>query len=105
MKKERNNSVKIAVQFGLIIFIAFMMLFSAVGVSAQDTVMRRYGLYVGANYGGRERVTLSYAVTDARTVAGVMQQLGGVMPTDSIILTDPSPALVKNTISEIKKSI
>ncbi len=106
MKKTTNNSFRnIAIQIGLIMFIAFLMLFSAVNVSAQDTVLRRYGLYVGSNYGGRDRVTLSYAVTDARTVSDVMQQLGGVMPTDSIILTDPSPMMVNHTIKEIQKSI
>ena len=105
MKRETDNSVRAAVQFGLIIFIALIMLFSAMNVHAQDTVMRRYGLYIGSNYGGRDRVTLSYAVTDARTVSDVMQQLGGVMPTDSIILTDPSPMMVKHTISEIRKNV
>ena len=106
MKKTENSSVKnILLQCGVILFITFMLLFAAVNVSADDTVMRRYGLYVGSNYGGRERVTLSYAVTDARTISDVMQQLGGVMPSDSIILNDPSPNMLKHTIAEIKKKI
>ena len=105
MKKNNDTGRNLLIQFGLVIIIAIMLLISAVDVSAQDTVMRRYALYVGSNYGGRDRVTLSYAVTDARTISEVMQQLGGVMPTDSVILTDPSPAMVNHTISEISKNI
>jgi hypothetical protein len=106
MKYNEKNSMKdIFIQCGLILFIASLLLFTAASVSAEDTVMRRYGLFVGSNYGGRERVTLSYAVTDARAISEVMQQLGGVMPSDSIILTDPSPNMLKHTIGEIKKKI
>lgn len=103
--KENNLRQNLLIQMGLVIMITLMLFFSAAQLSAQDTVMRRHALYIGSNYGGRERVTLSYAVTDARTVADVMQQLGGVMPTDSVILTDPSPAMVKHTITEIRKNI
>ena len=106
MNKEKVNTLKhILLQFSVIAFITLMLMFAVTNVSAEDTVMRRYALYVGSNYGGRDRVTLSYAVSDARTVSDVMQQLGGVMPTDSIILTDPSPAVVKNTIGEIKNRV
>ena len=105
MSRMSKMSKNLLSQVGLIMFIVMLLMLSAVKASAQDTVMRRYALYVGSNYGGHERVTLSYAVTDARTVSEVMQQLGGVMPTDSVILTDPSPRMVNHTISEIKKSI
>ena len=105
MKERKETGRNLFLQFGLIVLITMMLLFAAVNVSAQDTVMRRYALYVGSNYGGHDRVTLSYAVTDARTISEVMQQLGGVMPTDSVILTDPSPAMVNHTISEISRNI
>ena len=105
MKETMKTRKSLIMQIGLIFLITMMLLLTVMDVSAQDTVMRRYALYIGSNYGGRERVTLSYAVTDARTVSEVMQQLGGVMPTDSVILTDPSPVMVKHTISEIRKSI
>lgn len=103
MKSESMK--KVLIQFGIVAMIAMLFMLSATEAFAQESVMRRYSLYIGSNYGGRERVTLSYAVTDARAVSEVMQQLGGVMPTDSIILTDPSPALVDNTIKEIRKQV
>ncbi|MBI9109251.1 MAG: caspase family protein [Spirochaetales bacterium] len=102
MSKTMKN---IFIQVGVIAFITLLFLFSAVNVSAQESVMRRYALYVGSNYGGRDRVTLSYAVTDARAISEVMQQLGGVMPLDGIILTDPSPALVDDTVRAIRRQI
>ncbi|MFP4114549.1 MAG: caspase family protein [Spirochaetota bacterium] len=59
-------------------------------VGAQETAVRRYGLFVGANDGGSGRVTLRWAVSDARRVAEVMTEIGGVRSQDSYILTDPT---------------
>ncbi len=96
---------KMLLQISIIGFICLLFLVSAAGASAQTSVMRRYAVYVGSNYGGHERVTLSYAVTDARALSDVMQRLGGVMPADGIVLTDPSPALLKDTISTLKRNV
>jgi len=57
---------------------------------SQSQPVRRYGLFIGANDGGVERVTLRWAVSDARRVAGVMQEAGGIQPMDSYVLSDPS---------------
>ncbi len=57
---------------------------------AQNQPVRRYGLFVGANDGGEERVTLRWAVSDARRVAGVMQEAGGIQPMDSYVLSNPT---------------
>ncbi len=58
-------------------------------VSAQETPVRRYGLFVGANDGGQGRVTLRWAVSDARRLAEVMTEMGGIRAQDSYVLTDP----------------
>ncbi len=72
---------------------ASMFLALTVSVQAQETSgTRRFALVVGANNGGRERVTLRYAARDARAMAGVMQQLGGLVPTDHAVLIDPTRA-------------
>ncbi len=64
------------------------MLFAA-ALPAQDAQVRRYGLFVGANDGGRGRVTLRWAVSDAHRVAEVMTEVGGVRPQDSYLLSNP----------------
>jgi Caspase domain len=53
---------------------------------------RRLGLMIGANDGGRERVRLHYAGTDAQTFARSMQELGGIHPDDRLLLQDPDSA-------------
>jgi len=60
--------------------------------AAGDTTLplRRLALYIGSNNGGRGRVTLRYAEEDARAMAGVMQELGGVSGEDSLVLLAPT---------------
>ncbi|MDQ3003627.1 MAG: caspase family protein [Fibrobacterota bacterium] len=55
---------------------------------AEAAPKRRLGLMIGANDGGRERVRLQYAGTDAKTFALSMQELGGLDPKDCIMLQD-----------------
>jgi len=57
---------------------------------AQQSPLRRYGLFIGANDGGRERVTLRWAISDAERVAGVMTEIGGIRAQDAYLLTDPT---------------
>ena len=51
---------------------------------------RRFALLVGANHGGKDRVTLRYAVDDARAVQGVLEEMGGIYPRDSRFLANPT---------------
>jgi len=55
----------------------------------QGEAVRRFGLFVGANDGGGTRVTLRYALDDARSLAQVMEEIGGIDPADRSILVDP----------------
>ncbi|MFW6312441.1 MAG: caspase family protein [Spirochaetota bacterium] len=57
---------------------------------AQQPPLRRYGLFIGANDGGRGRVTLRWAVSDAERVADVMTEIGGIRAQDAYLLTDPT---------------
>jgi hypothetical protein len=52
--------------------------------------LRRYAIFVGSNDGGHERVSLRYAESDARAMAEVMQELGGVEQNDSLVLLAPT---------------
>lgn len=69
-----------------IALVALALELAAVGVAAEPT--RRLALMIGVNDGGRDRVRLQYAVSDAITLAGSMQELGGVDPADMAILKD-----------------
>jgi hypothetical protein len=60
------------------------------GVQADRMVTRRFAFLVGANDGGMDRGTLRYAVTDARAMKAVLEELGGVSPQDSRFLEEPS---------------
>jgi hypothetical protein len=57
---------------------------------ADELFTRRFALLVGANHGGKDRVTLRYAVDDARAVQKVLEEMGGILPSDSFFLSDPS---------------
>ena len=52
---------------------------------------RRVALVVGINDGGPERVKLRYAGSDARSLARVLGDLGGVDAADRVVLLEPTP--------------
>ncbi len=51
--------------------------------------LRRFALVIGSNNGGGDRDRLRYAGHDATTIADVLQQLGGVNPSDLSLLSEP----------------
>jgi uncharacterized caspase-like protein len=61
--------------------------------------LRRFALVAGANSGGAERAPLRFAVTDARDVADVLVELGGVAATDVSMLENPDAATLAGTIA------
>jgi hypothetical protein len=72
-------------------FTVAVMLICVVGLlSAQsDAPVRRFGVFVGANDGGSERITLRWAASDAYKLAEVMNDVGGMDSRDAIVLVDP----------------
>ncbi len=55
-------------------------------------VTRRIALIVGVNDGGIGRVKLRYAGSDARSLARVLVELGGLAREDEVVLLEPSQA-------------
>jgi hypothetical protein len=51
--------------------------------------IRRLALVIGANNGGTGREKLRYAVSDARAMIQILENLGGVSPDDSRLLVEP----------------
>ena len=86
------------------------LLAASLSALAQDDVytVKRYLMAVGANDGGPDRVQLRYANTDARAVAEVFAELGGVQSENRIVLYDPDRATFENSLqglaSRIEKS-
>lgn len=74
-------------------------------VEPSEPAVRRYGLFVGANDGGKERVLLRYAESDALAVSEVLQRTGGLDPYDMLLLKDPSREELLTGIREIDERI
>lgn len=53
------------------------------------TVIKRFAMAVGANNGGKDRVLLQYAVSDAEAILQVFEDLGGVEEDDIFLLEEP----------------
>ncbi|HET6279521.1 MAG TPA: caspase family protein [Polyangia bacterium] len=65
----------------------------AVAAAAPDgdgVRLRRFALMIGINDGGATRAKLRYAASDARSMARVLQSLGGVAPGDLVFVAEPS---------------
>jgi hypothetical protein len=74
----------------ILVFLAGNNLFAAENPQNKDrTVIKRYAVVIGANDGGKDRVKLRYAVSDAKSFLSVLEELGGVLEEDSLLLQDP----------------
>jgi hypothetical protein len=71
----------------------------------EDSVIRRFAVVVGANDGGKDRVKLRYAVSDAKAILDVLENLGGVSPDDSRLLIEPSREALFWAIDRLKDRI
>jgi hypothetical protein len=64
--------------------------------------VHRFALVAGANYGGPDRPTLQYAVSDARRFARLLNDLGGVSATDTILLEQPGLRDLQNGFERLQ---
>ena len=64
-------------------------------------LLQRFALVVGANDGGPGHDRLRYAGSDARSMAGVLAQLGGVRAQDAVLLLEPSPAALTQALKQL----
>ena len=84
-----------------LLFAALLSVAVLGSVSAQErsgSATRRVGLFIGSNNGGRGRVLLRYAVSDAKAVSGVFGDMGGINRADNILLVEP-------TVTEINRRL
>ena len=88
------------------IFISAMLLAANLIFANQaDNVTRRFGIFIGSNNGGRERVMLRYAVTDARSMIGVFSEMGGISGNDAALLVEPTIREINNSIDAMYRQV
>lgn len=77
----------------------------ATAQAADPPRVRRFALVVGANDGGNDRVKLRYAGTDARAVAKVLAQIGGVEKKDVLVVLQPTAESLRAEIEKMRARI
>src|SRR5215831_18411328 len=74
--------------------------------AAQPSIeARRFALVIGVNDGGPSRLRLRYAASDAKQVAQVLQQLGGVADSDMALLVDTDRARILSRLEQLSRSL
>ena len=103
MKNIKNKQLLLA---GIVFFAAATLPVSgqAPGQSPENT-LRRFGIFIGSNNGGRDRVTLRYAISDARAMAKVFTEMGGIDSGDSIVLVEPSAREINSRIASLREQV
>lgn len=71
----------------------------------QSAPVRRFVLVVGANDGGEGRIKLRYAGSDAKAVAKVLSQLGGVEPGDAVVVLQPTSQALRRQVAALGRRI
>jgi len=89
------------------IFAGILFFFAAVLAFAEppEGSMRRFGIFIGSNNGGKERVMLHYAISDAQAMSKVFKEMGGIADGDSILLVEPTIREVNNRIDALREQV
>lgn len=68
-------------------------------------VIKRFAMSVGANNGGKDRVLLQYAVSDAEAILDVFKELGGVEEDDILLLEEPDVRTFYTEMGKLQSQI
>ncbi|MBN2353556.1 MAG: hypothetical protein JXD23_13365 [Spirochaetales bacterium] len=71
----------------------------------ESAALERYGIIVGSNEGGPERVSLRFAASDAQAFAAVMQDMGGLPVSNRVLLLNPMLDNVVRAFADMGKKI
>lgn len=66
---------------------------------------RRFVLAAGANAGGGERPALRYAVSDAEHFTRVLEDMGGLLPGDRILLREPGTRAFSAALDSLRERV
>jgi len=86
---------------GVLCFLTTLSVFG----NQNDNATRRFGIFIGSNNGGKDRVTLRYAVSDARSISNVFSQMGGISSEDSVFLVEPNIREINRRIDEMHEQV
>ena len=67
--------------------------------------LRRFLVAAGTNRGAKDRAPLKYALSDAESLARLLQEMGGVSPSDCTILREPSLNSPQETLQALRSKI
>src|SRR5262249_31797992 len=82
-----------------------LALLPALAAAEASPGARRFALIIGVNDGGPSRLRLRYAESDAKAVAEVFQQLGGVAESDMMLLLEPDHAQIAARVDELGRRL
>lgn len=85
--------------------LALISILGFAGGAAADGSTRRFAYAIGANDGGKGRVALRYAGTDAEAFVRVLRELGGAQPADVRVLIDPSAAEIEAGFTALAREL
>lgn len=83
------------------VWILFLVVIMMSGALYASPTLARFALVMGSNDGGEKRETLKYAHSDARSVASVLQEMGGVDDENLFVLLEPAPEGVDEILDEM----
>lgn len=67
--------------------------------------VRRFVLAVGANHGGEKRAVLRYAVSDAENFSRVLEEMGGLLPENAILLEEPDLETLHGGLDDLREKV
>jgi Caspase domain len=82
-------------------FVLMMVGTSILPLTSEAIPTRRLGLMIGANDGGKDRVRLQYAASDAKSFSHSMEELGGLDPKDRILLENPDSLGISQALDRL----
>jgi len=85
------------------LYILFALCLYLSVISAQTAPVTRMALLIGSNEGNRERQTLLYAESDARNMAQVMNEMGGVQKNSSQLLLSPNKKQIMEAFNNFQE--
>jgi len=86
-------------------FLIAVVLGNLCGQEQAGRTTRRLGIFIGSNNGGRDRIMLRYAVSDAKAVARVFGDMGGITQSDNILLVEPTVAEINRRLDAMGREL
>lgn len=102
MKARRVSSVFLAILFAMVLSASSAW---AEQPAADLVPLRRFALIAGSNEGGQGRTRLKYADSDAKAMATVLKELGGVRAEDMLLLVNPDLTQFKGAIGRMQQLV